>query len=160
MPAWSSTTKQVLQSHGVDINVGLSDSQVEKLRAEHGRNELDKEEGTPLWKLVLAQFDDLLVKILLAAAMLSFVLAFFEESEDGGLQFEAFVEPFVILLILIINAVVGVWQEHNAENALEALKQLQECNAKCYRNGELNPSVPAAELTRTSSSSSSCCLLL
>ena len=51
------------------------------LRMCSGPNELDKEESTPLWKLVLQQFDDLLVKILLGAATLSFVLAFFEEEE-------------------------------------------------------------------------------
>jgi len=144
MPAWSETTSNVLASYEVDPDQGLTNERVAKARAEHGRNELEKEEGTPLWKLVLAQFDDLLVKILLGAALLSFVLAFFEESEDGGLQ--AFVEPFVILLILIINAVVGVWQEHNAENALEALKELQSCNAKCIRNGVLIPDVPASDL--------------
>ena len=70
------------------------------------------------------------------------VLAFFEEGDDNS----AFVEPFVILLILIINAVVGVWQEHNAENALEALKELQSCHAKVYRDGKLDPEVPAADL--------------
>ena len=82
------------------------------------------------------------MKILLGAATLSFVLAFFEEGDT----FEAFVEPFVILLILIINAIVGVWQEHSAENALEALKELQSCTAKCMRDGRLTPDVPAAEL--------------
>jgi len=56
------------------------------------------------------------------------------------------VEPFVILLILILNAVVGVWQEHNAENALEALKQLQDCHCQCMRDGALVPDVPAADL--------------
>ena len=55
-------------------------------------------------------------------------------------------EPFVILLILIINVVVGVWQEHNAENALEALKNLQNCAAQVIRNGVLNPDLPASEL--------------
>ena len=144
MRPWSASASDVLASYGVSEKKGLSKSQVAKARAEYGSNELDKEEGTPLWKLVLQQFDDLLVKILLGAAVLSFVLAFFEDNEGEGMQ--AFVEPFVILLILIINAVVGVWQEHNAENALEALKELQNCCAHVIRDGELVPDLPASEL--------------
>jgi Ca2+-transporting ATPase len=65
----------VLSDLDVDGTKGLSDAEVQKRRAEYGPNELDKEEGTPLWKLVLQQFDDLLVKILLGAAILSFVRA-------------------------------------------------------------------------------------
>tara|TARA_B100000795_G_scaffold259171_1_gene233881 strand:+ start:157 stop:456 length:300 start_codon:yes stop_codon:yes gene_type:complete len=70
---WAESTEQVLKSYKTDLSKGLTDAQVTKLRAEYGTNELDKEEGTPLWKLVLQQFDDLLVKILLGAALLSFV---------------------------------------------------------------------------------------
>ena len=70
MGAWSQDADTVLRSFGVNERLGLTKAQVENARAEYGRNELDKEEGTPLWKLVLAQFDDLLVKILLAAALL------------------------------------------------------------------------------------------
>ena len=103
---WAESADQVLKSYKTDLSKGLTDAQVTKLRAEYGTNELDKEEGTPLWKLVLQQFDDLLVKILLLAAIISFVLAFFEDNDS----ITAFVEPFVILLILIANAIVGVWQ--------------------------------------------------
>ena len=63
---WAATTDKVLEAHKVSTEDGLSDDQVTVLREKYGPNELDKEEGTPLWQLVLDQFDDLLVKILLA----------------------------------------------------------------------------------------------
>ena len=74
---WSMSADDVVKSHGVTLAKGLTDAQVTELRAKYGSNELEQEEATPLWKLVLQQFDDLLVKILLAAASFSFVTAFF-----------------------------------------------------------------------------------
>jgi len=122
---------------------GLTSAQVEKLTEQFGLNELEAEEKTPIWKLILEQFDDLLVKILLASAALSFVIAIFQGADEG---LAAFVEPVVILLILIINAGVGVWQESNAENALEALKNLQPKNCECVRDGKLLPEMSASFL--------------
>lgn len=83
------------------------------------RAELTDEPPTPWWKLVAAQFDDVLVKMLLAAAFVSFGLALLETE---GNRMHAMVEPIVILTILVLNAIVGVWQEMNADAAIEALK--------------------------------------
>jgi len=142
-PAFHASVEGVLKDQKVDLTKGLSDEEVLKRRETFGSNELEHEEQTPLWKLVLEQFDDKLVQILLFAALLSFGLAFFEEVDHWV---EAFVEPAVILLILIINAIVGVWQESNAENALEALKKMQSLHAPCLRNGIWHEQLPTEEL--------------
>lgn len=134
--AWTKSSDEVLKYFDVQEDVGLSDSQVKRNQEKYGPNELPAEEGKPLWKLILEQFDDLLVKILLGAAMISFVLALFEEHDEGESSFHAFVEPLVIIMILICNASVGVWQERNAESAIEALKEYEPEVAKVIRQSK------------------------
>uniref|UniRef100_A0A668SLA6 Calcium-transporting ATPase n=1 Tax=Oreochromis aureus TaxID=47969 RepID=A0A668SLA6_OREAU len=125
------TPAECLAYFSVNENTGLTPDQFKKNLDKYGFNELPAEEGKSIWELVIEQFEDLLVRILLLAACISFVLAWFEEGEE---TVTAFVEPFVILLILIANAVVGVWQERNAESAIEALKEYEPEMGKVYRS--------------------------
>ncbi|CDJ61443.1 calcium-transporting ATPase, putative [Eimeria maxima] len=126
------TVKEVLEYHQTSLETGLSTEVVEERLERFGPNELQHEEGKSIFQLILEQFQDLLVRILLAAAVVSFVLAVVEGGEGG---IAAYVEPLVILIILFLNAAVGVWQESNAEKALVALKQLQPQQARVCRAG-------------------------
>lgn len=144
-PAWAKEIPECEKQYEVSRVYGLRSSDVERLRMIYGYNDLEKHEGQSIWSLVLEQFNDTLVRILLAAAVVSFVLAWYD-GQKGGDTITAFVEPLVIFLILIVNAIVGVWQESNAEKALEALKEIQSEHATVIRDGEKIHNLPAREL--------------
>ncbi|XP_074330230.1 calcium-transporting ATPase 4, endoplasmic reticulum-type-like [Apium graveolens] len=145
-PAWSKDVSQCEEALQVNREIGLFSEQVEKRRLIYGSNELDKHDGKSMFSLILDQFNDTLVRILLVAAVVSFVLAWYDGDEGGEMEITAFVEPLVIFLILIVNAFVGVWQESNAEKALEALKEIQSEQACVIRNGKKVTNLPAKEL--------------
>ncbi|KAM5495023.1 putative P-type Ca(2+) transporter [Microsporum canis] len=129
-----STPQEVLAHFGVKEDQGLPEAQVVKHREKYGSNALEEEPPTPLWQLVFEQFKDQLVIILLGSAVISFVLALFEDSEG----WTAFVDPIVILTILILNAIVGVSQESSAEKAIAALQEYSANEAKVIRDGALH----------------------
>ncbi|KAL4808528.1 hypothetical protein BDV18DRAFT_135197 [Aspergillus unguis] len=122
---------EALKHFGVSERSGLSSAQATQSRQKYGPNALAEEPPTPLWELVLEQFKDQLVLILLGSAAVSFVLALFEESDD----WTVFVDPAVILTILILNAIVGVTQESSAEKAIAALQEYSANEAKVVRDG-------------------------
>ncbi|KAE8414944.1 hypothetical protein BDV36DRAFT_264089 [Aspergillus pseudocaelatus] len=124
--------KEVLEHFSVAEHLGLSQEQALKSRQKHGPNALAEDPPTPLWELILEQFKDQLVLILLGSAALSFVLALFEEGDD----WTAFVDPVVILTILILNSVVGVTQETSAEKAIAALQEYSANEATVVRDGK------------------------
>lgn len=145
-PAWSKEVQECEKFFEVSKKSGLRSDDVERRRKIYGSNELEKHEGQSIWSLVLDQFNDTLVRILLVAAVISFVLAWYDGEEGGEMEITAFVEPLVIFLILIVNAIVGVWQESNAEKALEALKEIQSEQATVIRDNKRIPNLPAKEL--------------
>ncbi|CAH0047992.1 unnamed protein product [Clonostachys solani] len=140
--AFARPIKDVLHEFRVDPDAGLTDSQVSESRNKHGSNSIPEEPPTPIWELILEQFKDQLVIILLGSAAVSFVLALFED--EGG--WSAFVDPAVILTILILNAVVGVSQESSAEKAIAALQEYSANEANVIRNGGHVSRVKADEL--------------
>ncbi|XXG81042.1 hypothetical protein AAC387_Pa09g1771 [Persea americana] len=145
-PAWARDVPECLARYEVDQESGLRSEEVDRRQEIFGWNELEKHEGPSIFRLVLDQFNDTLVRILLVAAVVSFVLAWYDGAEAGEAGITAFVEPLVIFLILILNAIVGVWQESNAEKALEALKEIQSEHAMVRRDGRTVHNLPAREL--------------
>ncbi|KAJ4501578.1 hypothetical protein C8R41DRAFT_805068 [Lentinula lateritia] len=134
---WTNSPEEILAHFNVEPSRGLSSAQAAKHAEIYGKNELPDDPATPLWELILEQFKDQLVLILLASAVISFVLALFEDNE-GSSVWTAFVEPSVILLILIANATVGVIQESNAEKAIDALKEYSPDEAKVIRSSQIS----------------------
>ena len=145
-PAWAKDVRECEERFQVNQEFGLSYEEADRRLKEYGWNELEKHEEQSIFKLILEQFNDTLVRILLIAAVVSFVLAWYDGEEGGEMEITAFVEPLVIFLILIVNAVVGIWQESNAEKALEALKEIQSEHATVIRDGKRVPNLPAKEL--------------
>ncbi|KAK9866314.1 hypothetical protein WJX84_001071 [Apatococcus fuscideae] len=135
------TADEVVGELGSNLSTGLTEEQVLQARALYGENALAPEAGTPFWKLVLKQFDDLLVKILIGAAAVDLLIAV----ANGEFGLSAFVEPGVILLILVANATVGVVTETNAEKAIEELKAYEADVGTVLRSSRLTV-IPASEL--------------
>ncbi|KJA15932.1 hypothetical protein HYPSUDRAFT_148432 [Hypholoma sublateritium FD-334 SS-4] len=142
---WTRTPNEVLDHYSVDVGRGLSEKQVAEHALKYGKNELPEEPATPLWELILEQFKDQLVLILLGSAVVSFILALLEESSEGSTWWTPFVEPIVILLILVANAAVGVIQESSAERAIDALKEYSPDEAKVIRSSQTSR-IHASEL--------------
>ncbi len=126
----SLTAKEVLDFFSVTKEYGLREAEAIKRLSLYGPNTLTEPQRQSLLSMFLEQFEDGLVRILLVVAVLSGFLSFFEG--EG----KAFIEPASILVILILNAAVGVWQSHTARGSLDALKKLQPEMTTVLRDGK------------------------
>lgn len=121
--------KRSIEEYGVTEEKGLSSQQVEQLRSKYGENKLRAQKPKSMVVRFFEQFKDVMIIILLVAAAISFVVAL-----NGHDKMEFF-EPLLIVLIVVLNAVMGVVQESKAEKALDALKSLSAPHARVRRNG-------------------------
>ena len=124
------TMSEVLHSLSSDQSNGLNSDTVSKLQAQYGPNKLKEKKKKSNLKRFGEQFKDVMILILIAAAIVSFIIACIEKNP------QEFFEPLLILLIVILNAIMGVMQESKAEKALDALKNMSAPHARVIRNGK------------------------
>lgn len=117
--------EEVLQRLETDAANGLSAQEVERRRTEHGTNELPREGGTPPWKILLSQFTEIMVIVLVAAAAISVLIG---DTKDA----------IVIMAIVVLNAALGFFQEYQAEQALASLSEMQTPIVRVRRDGHVH----------------------
>ena len=121
---------------------GLSDAEAAERLKLFGPNNLRQKKAKSIWRMIWEQLTDVMVIILFIAAAFSLVLYFVN---PGGGEPDGLAEAIVILVVIALNATVGVVQEKKAANALEALKNMTAPTARVMREGEESV-VPAAQL--------------
>lgn len=112
-----------------DLERGLSASEAAARLARDGYNEFSKTKHTSLLVKFLAQFKSFMILVLIAAAVVSGVV--------GVMNGEGFTDAIIIMVIVVLNAIIGVAQEAKAENALDALEKMAAPHCKVVRDGEV-----------------------
>lgn len=139
MEVYKQSVHDVLESLETDMISGLSQEEVLKRKEKYGENKLEEAKKKTNFQKFIDQFKDAMIIILLIAAAISFGLAIEEGNAEG------FFEPLLILLIVIVNAIMGVVQENKAEKSLAALMSLSSPQACVIRDGK-KQIIPASEL--------------
>jgi len=122
-----------VQAHlETDLSIGLAHDEASRRQAKHGLNTIREAKPKGPWRILVAQFSDFMIVVLLVAAVIAGVLG---EPED----------TIAIAVIVVLNALIGFVQEYRAERALAALRQLAAHQARVLRGGEIIM-LPALEL--------------
>ena len=130
MTAHNQSRSQVVETLKSDITLGLSQAEAQQRLSQYGENKLREKPKKTNFQRFLDQFKDAMILILLIAAAISFTVAIVEGNP------KEFFEPVLILLIVFINAILGVFQESKAEKALDALKNMSAPHARVIRDGK------------------------
>ncbi|MBR1983234.1 MAG: cation-translocating P-type ATPase [Clostridia bacterium] len=134
MTPHSQPVKDVLLQLNTDEVKGLTSAQVAENTQKYGPNKLDEKKKKGVVARFLEQFKDVMIIILLIAAAISLGVAIYD-GLTHGFDLVEMIEPFLILAIVLINAIMGVVQESKAEKALDALKNMSAPHARVIRDG-------------------------
>ena len=125
----SEDLEKVIGDLDANVEQGLTSAQVKERVEKYGLNKLEEKKKKTWAQKFFEQFKDVMIVILLIAAAVSFVIACIEKNP------KEFFEPALILLIVVLNAVMGVMQESKAEKALDALNNMSAPHARVLRDG-------------------------
>ena len=134
MKAHVDNVEKVISNFSSNQETGLTSAQVEEQRAKYGLNKLKEKKKKSIVVRFFEQFKDVMIIILLIAAAISLGVAIYD-GVTHGFDVVEMVEPFLILAIVLINAIMGVTQESKAEKALDALKNMSAPHARVIRDG-------------------------
>lgn len=124
---------------------GLSSLQAEERLQKNGPNELEALPSLPMWKRFINQMKDPMIIILLIAALISGITTYYESVLSQSSAFPT--DSMIILIVVIINAVLGVVQESKAEKAIESLQKMSASNSKVLRDGKVMM-IPSIKLVK------------
>ena len=130
MESYNQNLKELIKDLNSDVNYGLTEEKVIVSREKNGENKLVEKKKKNFFQKLLEQFKDVMIIILIIAALISFVLACL------GSDPMEFIEPALIIFIVFVNAFIGVIQENRAEKALDALKNMSSPHARVLRDGQ------------------------
>ena len=128
MKEYLSSLEEVLKEQN-SSQEGLSTGEAQERLSKYGKNELEKGKKTSLIQRFLKELADPMIIILIVAAIISGITAFYEG--------ESFADVIIILSVVVINAVLGVVQESKAEAAIEALQEIAAATSKVLRDGKV-----------------------
>ena len=127
LTAYKETAESLVQQFDSSVVTGLSQVEAEKRLEQYGKNELEAEEKTTLFQKFLEQFKDFMIIVLIVAAGVSIIA----EGMHG------LTDAIIILLVVVLNAIMGVFQEAKAEEAIDALREMASPEARVRRDGNV-----------------------
>ncbi len=133
------SVNEVLTAFDTDARSGLGEGEARARLDRYGKNELMAEKPVPAWRKFLAQFQDVLVILLLIATLISAGMWLYER--NSALPYEA----IAIFAVVLLNAIMGYVQQSRAEEAIAALRQMTAAQASVIRDGT-QQSIPATEI--------------
>ncbi len=138
MREYLESAEKVIEDLGTDTKLGLTAAEAAARLEKNGPNKLKDAEKDPLWKRFFAMMADPMVIMLIIAAIISAVTGMMKGEAD-------FADVFIIIFVVVLNSVLGVVQEYQAENALAGLQEMSAAQSKVIRDGR-QIQVPSADV--------------